>query len=148
MYILLLLGLISLHTNVVVQGRLQNNEPMKGGIAPICPSLDKSSTACCYLHCEQCFTQCTTLEPDSDRQEDSDCAGRKTICNQECVVESTAPRNWGTHTCWEQRRIWIEFFFWWNIKGRLPGLGFGGKYLLYFHKNTLLYRLKNVLYYM
>ena len=99
MYILLLLGLISLHTNVVVQGRLQNNEPMKGGIAPICPSLDKSSTACCYLHCEQCFTQCTTLEPDSDRQEDSDCAGRKTICNQECVVESTAPRNWGTHTC-------------------------------------------------
>lgn len=81
------------------ESRLQANAPVKGGIALVCPSKDKSSTACCYLHCQNCFDQCTENETESDRQEDSDCNGRKKICYEECAVESTAPRNWGTHTC-------------------------------------------------
>ena len=73
--------------------------PIKGGIPMICPAVDKSSTACCYLHCQHCHDQCTENEAESDRQEESDCKGRKTICYQECAVESTAPQNWGTHVC-------------------------------------------------
>ena len=97
--LIILVGLLGLVG--VACARLQSNAkaPVKGGVAFLCASLDKSSTACCYMHCQQCFDECKTNEPDSDRQEDSDCAGRRTICFQECAVESTAPRNWGTHTC-------------------------------------------------
>ena len=93
-----LIGLLACtHARLLQTNKL--DAPIKGGVTAICPSLDKSSSACCYMHCEYCFTECGENEAYSDRQEDSDCAGRKDICLQECAVESTAPRNWGTHTC-------------------------------------------------
>tara|TARA_B110000091_G_C13535190_1_gene358020 strand:+ start:110 stop:385 length:276 start_codon:yes stop_codon:yes gene_type:complete len=80
-----------------LQTGLQTNAPVKGGIAMVCPSLDKTSTACCYFACQNAFDECTENEADSDRQEDSDCANRKKVCFEECAVEPTAPRTWGTH---------------------------------------------------
>ena len=75
-------------------------EPVKGGVALICPSEDKSSVACCYHHCQLCEEECKANMEESDRQEDSGCASRKTACYDECSVEGAgAPADWGTHAC-------------------------------------------------
>ena len=72
--------------------------PTKGGISEICPSPDKGSVACCYFHCQQCFDQCEANKEESDRQEDGNCADRRSTCNDECNG-ADGVRNWGTHSC-------------------------------------------------
>ena len=72
--------------------------PVKGGLPLQCPSLNKGSTACCYLFCEKQFEACEENKEESDRQEDSDCPARKGTCMDECAVGGSAPKTWGTHT--------------------------------------------------